>query len=819
MGINRLDEATRFFENLYGKKKVRLATASMMDRGRNTQRFSESPMRLRLGGMLAKGRLDHMIRKSAEEDIFYAPTPMADATGRKKEQAQPSAIVFGDADHGLSPIAHARLIELGACLVQSGGITSDNKKKYHVYLRLKREIPSNELERLNRALKTLIDGDKWDCTTLLRIPGTINHKYPSKPMVIIERLASSFHDPDDLAKFLDVPDDDTHSAGVARPNTTDNLPKIPDGFNPLRGDYRMKKVLREWNGRFQANNAPHRYAAAVALVKEAIKHDLGIDVAYAYASVCEPLVDKSESEDGYDIQRDIYRTWHREVARTAPASTQAKKADPTAKPTSTPTSTPTDDSNDSVVEEVVPKMFEHTGEGPNPYSSRDSRKYLDMAIFTSGDFKIPEPELFDVDGSFFILYKGMTHCIFGDSGSGKTWMVLAFVAAELKAGRRVKYIDFENGAHTIGNRLRNVLGVPAELLTPEHFKYMWFNDKPEASEIDEEAEEAHDLVIIDGVDASLALWDTDPHKATEIRAWYNSFPQRFADEGSTVLSIDHTTKKSSKEVAPKDQQPGGAGTKLAVLTGAAFYVHPKDGYELVPGRRGIVEAYVTRKDKDGFLKSKATRESGHLFDFIIDTAPDGQVVIAFEAAKMDDEAVKRSDPQASLTDRQKQIMALVNAKPGIMTKSIISAPPAKGGLGGNKQAVNADVDWLVANHYLTMEGYKLHPTDSTTPKPVRVPGEATVLDFSRAGKDKTMGRHRRECAACGDPKLYPQEFVQPDEIGYDPKRALCSVCADDPIARRTPAVDTLVHRDGPGWAQSIRERMEKGNMHSDPDDL
>lgn len=813
MGINYVDEATRFFENLYGDKKVNLATGSMADRGKNTQRFSEAPMRLRLGGLMSPaGRLGKMIKQSDNgHDMFFAPTPMSGQFGRKKENAQPSHIPYGDADNGLTPEVHARLVELGAGLIRSGGLTPDNRPKYHVYLRLTRPVPPEELERLNRGLKSFIDGDKWDCTTLLRVPGTRNHKYPNKPLVIIERLATSYIDPDEMARLFPVPDDVT--IGVVLP-TGDRLPEVPEGFNPLRGNFRMKKILREWDGRFEADNTPHRYVALVALVKEGIKHNLTMDEVYAYASICKPLVDKSESEDGYSIQKDLYRTWHREMARTdRSTSTRAEKSDPAAR---TPSPTPEPD-DAPAIEVPVPKMFQHQGEGPNPYSSRDSRKYLDMAIFTSGDFKIPEPEMFDVDGTFFILYKGATHCIFGDSGSGKTWMVLAFIAAELKAGKRVKYIDFENGAHTIGNRLRNVLGVPAELLTPDHFKYMWFNDKPEAAEIDEEAEEAHDLVIIDGVDASLAMWDTDPHKATEIRGWYNGFPQRFADEGSTVLSIDHTTKKSSKEVPPKDQQPGGAGTKLAVLTGAAFYVHPKEGYELVPGRRGIVEAYVTRKDKDGYLKSKAEK-NGHLFDFIIDTM-DGEVVIAFEAAKMDDAAVKRSDPQDSLSDRQKAIMARVNAEPGKHTQSGL-AKPKPIGLGMNGPGVQADVKWLVANHFLTVENHKLYPTMATSPTPTtRVPGEATILDFSRAGKEHTRDKSKRECGACGDYKLYPQEFVAPDEIGYDPKRALCSVCADDPVARRTPAVDELVHRDGPGWAQGIRERMEKGNMHSNPDDL
>src|SRR3546814_8994876 len=132
-----------------------------------------------------EGHIRSMIKKSdAGEEIFYAPTPMAGTKGRKKEQALPNVVVFGDADEGLTPDVKARLIELGACLVLSGGVTPNNGPKYHVYLLLTREVPPAELERLNRGLKAFIKGDKFDATTLLRVPGTRNHKYPGSPIEI-----------------------------------------------------------------------------------------------------------------------------------------------------------------------------------------------------------------------------------------------------------------------------------------------------------------------------------------------------------------------------------------------------------------------------------------------------------------------------------------------------------------------------------------------------------------------------------------------------------------------------------------------------------
>src|SRR3546814_9750357 len=95
-----------------------------------------------------EGHIRSRIKKSdAGEEIFYAPTPMAGTKGRKKEQALPNVVVFGDADEGLTPDVKARLIELGACLVLSGGVTPNNGPKYHVY---RSEEHTSELQSLMR---------------------------------------------------------------------------------------------------------------------------------------------------------------------------------------------------------------------------------------------------------------------------------------------------------------------------------------------------------------------------------------------------------------------------------------------------------------------------------------------------------------------------------------------------------------------------------------------------------------------------------------------------------------------------------------------
>lgn len=818
----RVSEAVRFLNNIHGGRQVRLAHAELLNRGKSNQSFTDGKTRFRAWGMGLENWLHRRMEKADQgAEIFYAPTPMKGDTGRKKFQVLPTRVAFSDADYGLSPEVKARLVELGACLVRSGGHVDNDRRrpKYHVYIKLSRDVGLDELEKINRGLKVFINGDKFDATSLLRIPGTRNHKYQGSPMVRLERLADQTHRPEDMLTWFPVPKD--HISGVELEGM--KLPVIPEGFDPAAkrpGYAKMRFVVKHWNQRWENGNVPHRYAAAASIVKEAISKNLSVDEAYAFAMGCEPLLDKQADEGGYSIRDDVAKTYYRETKGQSSGLTVEEikeEAGPDSKapkeksaPPSPPSTTPAL-ADDEIGEVVVPKAFRHEGDGPNPYSAKDNRRYADMSILLLGGFKPMEPTLGSIDGQFCILYPGMTHCIFGDSGSGKTWATLALVAQELRAGKRVKYIDFENGLMTIGNRLANVLQVPGELLVPDRFKYMWFDEKPETNELDEEAEEGYDLVIIDGVDASMALWETDANKPTEVRKWYNEFPQRFADEGSTVLSIDHTVKKSVKDLKPKEQQPGGAGTKLAVLTGAAFYLHPRDGYDLVPGRRGIVEAFVTRKDKDGYLKAKSVKATGHLFNFIIDVDDTGQTVVGFEAASHDQMSNSPAASVPSLTDEARDILTVLSKSSVPMLVGKI-----KEAMGKRSTTVSHTLQALVERGFVLQEqvGNTKGKNNSITslgrdalagkmPQAV-THGPVMDIDFSKVRDDDKRARVTRECRKCGDYHTYPDDFAQADDIGYNPRRPMCKPCAEENIES-----ESYIPRDGAEWARKLRGRINR----------
>src|SRR3546814_11510704 len=87
----------------------------------------------------------------------------------------------------------------------------------------------------------------------------------------------------------------------------------------------MRKEVRIWNTRC---NDPHqqmrRYSAAIAIVKEAIKKNLTIHEAYAFALTSEPLLDKQEEENGYSIQKDVAKIWRRETG-IKPSGTRSEE--------------------------------------------------------------------------------------------------------------------------------------------------------------------------------------------------------------------------------------------------------------------------------------------------------------------------------------------------------------------------------------------------------------------------------------------------------------------------------------------------------------
>lgn len=120
------------------------------------------------------------LEKSDEGREVYFCTHLLTGPRRIKENAAAVRTLWGDLDGAAVPNGE---IEPTATLESSPG-------RHHCYWRLTDPIPPEKAEQLNRRLAHEIGADPsgFDLSQLLRVPGTVNHKYEDKPGVRIFEL-------------------------------------------------------------------------------------------------------------------------------------------------------------------------------------------------------------------------------------------------------------------------------------------------------------------------------------------------------------------------------------------------------------------------------------------------------------------------------------------------------------------------------------------------------------------------------------------------------------------------------------------------------
>jgi hypothetical protein len=145
-------------------------------------------------------------------DTFVAPLLRhKGAKGRRKGDALPPVTLFSDLDGApADPARFAELLGMGASLVTSG-----TEGHSHLYLPLTRPIDLGTFNRLNPALAKHLGADsKFTDETLLRLPGTLNHKptvpkdgEPAGPPTQVTSVGwnGKRADPDEVAALLGVP--------------------------------------------------------------------------------------------------------------------------------------------------------------------------------------------------------------------------------------------------------------------------------------------------------------------------------------------------------------------------------------------------------------------------------------------------------------------------------------------------------------------------------------------------------------------------------------------------------------------------------------
>jgi len=148
-----------------------------------------------------------------------------------------------------------------------------------------------------------------------------------------------------------------------------------------------------------------------------------------------------------------------------------------------------------------------------------------------------------IDG---VLFRGENHIIFGGAGQGKT-MLACYIASELtKREESVVYLDHENGAGRIFERM-HALGCTEGMLE-EHFYYFedpasTLEDAPDYREM--LAQIRPSLVVFDSLFGFMVVANLDENYGPDVGKWFDAFAPPTLEAATLVL--DHTPKKGDTE--------------------------------------------------------------------------------------------------------------------------------------------------------------------------------------------------------------------------------------------------------------------------------
>ena len=78
---------------------------------------------------------------------------------------------------------------------------------------------------------------------------------------------------------------------------------------------------------------------------------------------------------------------------------------------------------------------------------------MDLSAVLAGDDAGDMPELLRRDDGVPLVYIGKLHSINGERESGKSWLALLACLQEMRLGRHVNYVDFEDSASSVVGRL------------------------------------------------------------------------------------------------------------------------------------------------------------------------------------------------------------------------------------------------------------------------------------------------------------------------------------------------------------------------------
>jgi hypothetical protein len=336
----------------------------------------------------------------------------------------------------------------------------------------------------------------------------------------------------------------------------------------------------------------------------------------------------------------------------------------------------------------------------NADTDPDSWAPIDLGPYLRGEIVRPEPSLgmARTDG-LRLLYPGKEHAVIGEMESGKSWLALASVTAELNAEHHVVYVHFEECDPSDSvDRLVALQVRDQDILRFLRFVGPERQVKPKA--LAALLDPAPTLVVFDGVNEAMALHRWGIREEDGAAEFRRRLVKPCTRAGAAVLSLDHVVKDPERRA----RTALGSIHKVNGLSGSLILLENVEPFGR--GQRGRSRVFIT-KDRPGFLRRHGRPDpklpgKTYMGELVVDDTRRFVPFLeaTFHALKDDDTAESTKGGAPSLAD---EVFAVVDALPGkaVASERALFAQCRKAGIKARESLIRGAVDDLIADSRLT----------------------------------------------------------------------------------------------------------------------
>jgi hypothetical protein len=170
-----------------------------------------------------------------------------------------------------------------------------------------------------------------------------------------------------------------------------------------------------------------------------------------------------------------------------------------------------------------------------------------------------------LDAPHGLFYPGKVNGLAGESGAGKSWIVLQTALDEARKGNYTVWVDYEDSADTLALRMSE-LDWDADLGGMIiHVAAVGKAEKGLALLGTLISEYAPTLTVFDSTGEALAGEGVNPNADEEVAKWFQILPRPLADLGPAVVLLDHMVKADDGGLWPI-----GTQRKRAAINGIQY---------------------------------------------------------------------------------------------------------------------------------------------------------------------------------------------------------------------------------------------------------